>query len=248
MRHAAVTQNRRVKLPISRAFHPNYLFDHNPILISDTSKLICFKDPSQLYTATMISNASSSTARSVRSPAAFSSLKEKGAPATITTQQTPKSSYGANGTWWLHAIPAFVVGTYGFAFFLFPHITPPGMYERMSASWFNIFHILGSAFALSISPLQFLHGLRKRHPVIHRWVGRAYVAGALVGCLAGLRTSLTSTAYPSGDWAFFCLAVMWMVTVGYGMKAIWRGDVVEHKEWMIRSYACAYAAPMLRWQ
>jgi hypothetical protein len=47
-----------------------------------------------------------------------------------------------------------------------------------------ILHAVAASIALLLGPWQFLSGLPKRHPKVHRWMGRFYAAALLVAALA----------------------------------------------------------------
>ncbi|UOE43321.1 DUF2306 domain-containing protein [Agromyces larvae] len=107
-------------------------------------------------------------------------------------------------------------------------------------------HIVFGGFALVTGPLQFWRGLRDRMPRLHRWVGRAYLGAVGVGGLAGLAIAPFSQAGLVGFFGFGALAVLWLVSGWRGYRAIRRGDVANHRAWMMRNFAFTYSAVMLR--
>ena len=62
-------------------------------------------------------------------------------------------------------------------------VSPTVAKNRVFQPWI-IVHAAGAATALLLGPFQFRPALRRRWPVIHRWTGRAYVVGCLVGGVA----------------------------------------------------------------
>jgi uncharacterized membrane protein len=107
-------------------------------------------------------------------------------------------------------------------------------------------HIVGGATALVLGPLQFWRGLRTRAPRLHRWTGRAYLAGVGIGGLAGLVIAPSSPAGYVGFFGFSALAALWLVTGWRAYRAIRHRDVRSHQAWMIRNYALTYSAVTLR--
>jgi uncharacterized membrane protein len=108
-------------------------------------------------------------------------------------------------------------------------------------------HVFAAAVALSIGPFQFLPGLRRRFARLHRWMGRAYLGiGVLVGGLAGLYMATFAFGGIVSKLGFSILAVLWLYTGLRAFLAIRRGDVVEHRKWMVRNFSLTLAAVTLR--
>jgi hypothetical protein len=101
-------------------------------------------------------------------------------------------------------------------------------------------HIAGSGFALLIGPFQFWSGLRRRSMLVHRWTGRLYAVGVLIGGSAAFYL-----ASHAGQGAIFgislgTLGVAWWTTTGMAYVAIRLGHVSQHKEWILRSYVVTF--------
>jgi hypothetical protein len=107
-------------------------------------------------------------------------------------------------------------------------------------------HIIASGIALITGPFQFLRPLRRRFPVVHRTLGRIYVAACLVGGLAGGLIALFTTYGLVAGFGFFSLAIAWLICTIRAWLAVRRHDYLTHQRWMIRSFALAFAAVMLR--
>lgn len=105
-------------------------------------------------------------------------------------------------------------------------------------------HVAGSVTALVLGSLQFLPVLR-RGPQ-HRWVGRIYLAGCLIGGTAGLILAPGSFAGPIATAGFGSLAILWITVTLLGWCAALQGRFVAHRRWMIRSWALTLAAVTLR--
>jgi uncharacterized membrane protein len=90
-----------------------------------------------------------------------------------------------------------------------------------------------TALALALGALQFL---TRKGGRIHRITGRIYVAGVfLAGPFAVWMASIIS---PGFLFAFTIVqAGIWMLCTGIAFWTIRRGNIDQHREWMMRSYA-----------
>lgn len=101
---------------------------------------------------------------------------------------------------------------------------------------------LGGGFVAIVSGLvQLWLGLTGKTSGMHRKLGQVYVAAVIVGAAGA--TYLVSTipghfAYASG---LAGMVIASLVTTGMAVIAIRRRDIVQHKAWMIRSYAVIFA-------
>jgi hypothetical protein len=111
--------------------------------------------------------------------------------------------------------------------------------------WLDL-HIAGAATALLTGPVQFVGPLRRLRPQIHRWIGRTYVAGCLVGGVGGFVLAWGSTAGPIATAGFGSLALIWIATTAQALRLALRRRFDAHRAWMIRSFALTFAAVMLR--
>lgn len=108
-------------------------------------------------------------------------------------------------------------------------------------------HVFASVLALALGPFQFLDAFRARHLRLHRWMGRLYLGvGVLVGGVAGLYVSQFAHGGPPGQLGFGALALAWLYTGARAFDAVRSGDIAEHRRWMVRNYALAFAAVTLR--
>lgn len=135
------------------------------------------------------------------------------------------------------------------AFSLPPYLTlDPGMSRvsvREDIPWYYallVTHIVFGSVALLTACLQVWPWLRRNHLAVHRWSGRVYFfAGVLPAGLASLAIS------PYGEWglnqrvANTMLALLWLGTSIAGYRAARERRFRQHREWMIRSFALAFA-------
>ena len=96
--------------------------------------------------------------------------------------------------------------------------------------------IVGLAVALII-PLQLATRVRTRLPRLHRWLGRMFVIAGVATALSGY----AMVAIPVGGRlevsAIIFYATAFLVTLLTAWVHIRRGDVVRHREWMLRAVA-----------
>jgi len=150
-----------------------------------------------------------------------------------------------SSSWVLAAILS--VGVAVFSYRYLPRIGPlvPNILQNLFARpWLDI-HIVGAATALLIGPLQFVPRLRARRE-LHRWVGRVYVAGCLIGGVGGFVMAFGSTAGPVASAGFGSLAVIWIFANVQGWWLARARRFQNHRAWMIRSFALTFAAVTLR--
>lgn len=135
-----------------------------------------------------------------------------------------------------------------FSYRYLPGVGPlsPEILANLFARPWLLVHVTGAATALLLGPFQFLPGLRTRWPKIHRWIGRTYVVGCLVGASGGFVMAFGSTAGPVAGVGFGLLALCWAWANVQGWRTAMAGRFAEHRVWMIRSFAMTFAAVTLR--
>ena len=121
----------------------------------------------------------------------------------------------------------------------------PILGNPLGRPWLLI-HIAGAATALLVSPLQLVRRWRARGDLLHRWAGRVYAAGCLVGGAGGLVSAFGSTAGPVAATGFATLGVIWLAATAQGWRLALLGRYAEHRAWMLRSFALTFAAVTLR--
>lgn len=128
-------------------------------------------------------------------------------------------------------------------------------YTQVDAGMYGMFwsrrtwlwtHLAGGATTMLLGALQFVARLRNAWPALHRWTGRAYLAGVLVGCIGAAGLVATSPAPFAIRLAFAATGVAWIATSAMGFIAIRRGQVQAHRRWMIRSYLVTLAPVTFR--
>jgi len=143
-----------------------------------------------------------------------------------------------------------VVGYAVFAYGVLPlgRLVHPDMKASFLTHSVGIYtHIFASAVAMLLGPFQFLAGMRQRFPRAHRWMGRVYLGiGVSVGGAAGLYMATFAFGGIAAKLGFAMLAVLWLYTGLRAFLAIRRGEVIEHRRWMVRNFSLTLAAVTLR--
>ena len=108
-------------------------------------------------------------------------------------------------------------------------------------------HILPGIVFVVLGPFQFMAGLRKRHPALHRWMGRVFLCDSL---LIGVTALVMSPQMAIGGGvetaATFVFGALFLFALGRGFAAIRARRIAEHRRWMIRAYAIGLAVATVR--
>lgn len=113
-----------------------------------------------------------------------------------------------------------------------------------------LMHVAGSMLATIIGPFQFLKKLRTgRYSKIHRWLGRLYLIGVLIGGLGGSYLAVIAYGGPMARLGFMSIAGIWLVSGFMAYTNIRNRRIEPHRKWMIVNYAITFAGVTLRlWQ
>lgn len=148
---------------------------------------------------------------------------------------------------WILFLLSIPIGMYAFAFYFSPTFGDAVFKARFAQTpLFAAFHVLGGGLALTIGALQFNGSLRARYPALHRWLGRVYLSAVLIGGIGGLILGPRADGGLVARCGFTLLAVLWLTSGTAAYRAIRRGDVSHHRQWMMRNFSLTFAAVMLR--
>jgi hypothetical protein len=138
---------------------------------------------------------------------------------------------------------ATVIGAWFVFNYAVPYVAPDALHAARYASrrvWLLV-HIACGTVALLAGPVQLWLGLGRRSLGLHRRLGLAYAASVAVGSIAAFGLAAQTRL----GWVFGLglsgLGVAWLVTTGMAVLAIRRRLIVQHQEWMIRSYVVTFA-------
>lgn len=154
--------------------------------------------------------------------------------------------------WILFIFLAVSVGLYPLAYFLFDikggllgTKTEDLLQNRLWQAFFYT-HISMGGVALLAGWSQFMPRFRARHLALHRTLGKIYVGAVLLGGLSGLYIAYYATGGLVSALGFGTLAILWVGTTWKAYDFIRKRAPIQHRVWMIRSYALCFAAVTLR--
>lgn len=154
--------------------------------------------------------------------------------------------------WWIFALFAIIIGLYPAIYFgperNFGLLQSKPELLLADPLWNVAFytHILCGGFALLIGWIQFDKALRDRRRKLHKRIGMAYVTAAFFSSLAGIYIGLFATGGLATTLGFESLGIIWFCTTMMGWFTAKKHNYEAHEDWMIFSYAAAFAAVTLR--
>lgn len=163
-----------------------------------------------------------------------------------------KKSWKSKGIWWIFGTLCVLIGLYPILYFLIDSTF--GLLATKSPDLFNNTlwnigfkgHITLGGISLLIGWVQFSTKLRKQALKTHRIIGRLYVISVLISGVCGVYIGL----YATGNWisklGFITLGVFWLITTYLGYRSAVKHQLINHRIFMIYSYAACFAAVTLR--
>jgi len=97
-------------------------------------------------------------------------------------------------------------------------------------------HTLAGIFALLIGPINFSARIRNRYLKLHRVLGRIYVVSVFVGSFTGIALAWGRPGLPGTSMQ----AAAWMVCTTAALITARNRQIVQHRQWMMRSYAVTF--------
>jgi len=97
-------------------------------------------------------------------------------------------------------------------------------------------HAIAGSVALLAGPVQFSSRLRERYLRFHRVVGRMYVISVLIGAATGIALAAGRPGLPGTSMQ----AAAWVVCTTAAFITARNRHFVQHRQWMIRSYAVTF--------
>jgi uncharacterized membrane protein len=140
------------------------------------------------------------------------------------------------GNWTLWMIVALVCLFYG----LFALSAGLGLAETDKVRSLPVafaIHALAGGVVLIAGIFQFNPALRRRLLSAHRWLGRAYVIGALVASVTAVANAAFFDVSQAAQMSFAALGAAWFAMTAIGWSKIRARDVASHREWMMRSFS-----------
>ena len=97
-------------------------------------------------------------------------------------------------------------------------------------------HVLFGTLALVSGPLQFSSRLRRRPLPFHRILGRIYVISVFLSAPTGVILSAGRPGFPGTSMQAFA----WIVCTAAALITARNRQIVQHRQWMARSYAVTF--------
>ena len=97
-------------------------------------------------------------------------------------------------------------------------------------------HTLAGIFALSIGPINFSSRIRNRYLKFHRGLGRIYVISVFIGAATGVALASGRPGFPGTCGQ----AAAWIVCTTAAFITARNRHIVQHRQWMARSYAVTF--------
>jgi uncharacterized membrane protein len=97
-------------------------------------------------------------------------------------------------------------------------------------------HTLAGTLALLIGPVNFSSRIRQRYLKLHRVLGRVYVVSVFVGAATGVALAFGRPGFPGTSMQ----AAAWIVCTTAAFVTARNRQIVQHRQWMARSYAVTF--------
>ena len=101
---------------------------------------------------------------------------------------------------------------------------------------FLIPHTISGLVALAAGPVQFSSRLRQRYLRLHRLLGLIYVISVFVGSCTGIALAAGRPGLPGTSMQ----AAAWMVCTTAAFITARNRQIIQHRQWMARSYAVTF--------
>ena len=149
--------------------------------------------------------------------------------------------------WTTMTISALLVGIYAAVILILPTFRPQFVINLFATAPTAIsLHLGGGIVAIITGAFQLNSRLRSKYLSAHRCLGRLYVLAVIIGGIAGFVLALNSFGGIVTHFGFGLMAVFWVAATLNAYRKIRKGNVVEHRAWMLRSYALTLAGVTLR--
>ena len=97
-------------------------------------------------------------------------------------------------------------------------------------------HTICGAVALLAGPMQFSSRFRQRHMKFHRVLGRLYVVSVIIDASTGIALAAGRPGLPGTSMQ----AAAWMVCTTAAFITARNRQIIQHRQWMARSYAVTF--------
>jgi uncharacterized membrane protein len=175
-----------------------------------------------------------------------------GAPSTPTAHSTPTASPARRSRWLVPALLiAISIVPVAAGAVLIAQLAGGAQITPANARFFAspvpvMIHIPAASLLLVLGPFQFIPGLRRRRPGLHRAAGWLLVPCGIATGLAGLWMAVYYPLAPGDVEVLRFIRLVFgsalVASFAVGLVAIRRRDIAGHRAWMIRGYAIGQGA------
>ena len=109
-----------------------------------------------------------------------------------------------------------------------------------------LFHILIGAVPIFCIPFQLWRGFRQKHLKLHRWMGRASLAGIILSGWGAINIAVAMDIPAWGRAGFVIGASVWVGSAIWGTYLVINKRLRAHQDWMVMTAAMTFGAVMIR--
>ena len=173
----------------------------------------------------------------------FPAMNPLADPSTADSRRRTKAPDRIGWTVVLHLLAYFVHQSVP-RYFVFTKESYGGHFWAR-ASWLFP-RVVCALVAVVIGPMKFSPRMRCDHLSFHRIAGRVYVVAALLGAAASWGMAARIAGAPAYATGLACLGAAWVTTTLMAFFAFRRKNLIQHRQWMVRTYVVAFAFVTLR--
>jgi len=154
--------------------------------------------------------------------------------------------------WWIFSTLCVLIGLYPIIYFLIDRhfgLLSTKTQELLTNHIWNIGfygHIVLGGVALLIGWTQFSTQLRNKRIKLHRTIGKIYILSVLISGVCGIYIAQFATGGISNVIGFSLSGIIWLTTTFLAYQAIRKGNIEQHQNYMLYSYAICFSAVTLR--
>jgi len=155
-------------------------------------------------------------------------------------------------TWWIFSTLCVLVGLYPVIYFLIDRhfgLLSSKTQDLLSNQIWNVGfygHIILGGVALLIGWTQFSAKLRRERIKLHRTIGKLYIFSVLISGVCGVYIAQFATGGISNVIGFSLSGIIWLTTTFLAYQTIRKGNIEQHQNYMLYSYAVCFSAVTLR--
>lgn len=122
-------------------------------------------------------------------------------------------------------------------------LTPEVLGKYIDVKWIIVSHIFFGSLALLSGPFLLWEYFRNRFLKTHRLLGKIYVIAILISGLGALYLTFTTGLEVNLPYSFALQIqiLVWLISTGFAYWTVRKRKMIQHKEWMARSYIVTLA-------